>query len=173
MLSSHVQRVVLLMAQWEPSAADLPVYSPMLWWCFHLDNCWRPEENSGESQRKGDMSLSRTFYLTVQIPRSIFNQDCRSTLRLIKKSLAFPCSWCGNRLCHQPEAKQGLCNTAACCKSLLSLSCLILLPLPAPGAINNSRAAMQTLKTDWDTQESLLITGLLDYYKRSEFGPVC
>lgn len=153
------------MAQWEPSAADLhkpqPVYSPMLWQCFHLDNHWRPEEKSGESQRKGDISLSHIFYLAVQIPRSIFSQDCRSTLRLTNKSLAFPGSWCGNRLCHQPEAKQSLCNMAVHCESLLSLSCLILPAFPAPGAISNGTAAVLTLKTDWNTQESLPVTDLL------------
>lgn len=146
MPSSWLQWVVFLMAQWEPSAADLrkpqPVYSPVLWQCFHLYNHWRPEEKSGESQKKGDMSLSHIFYLTVKFLDP------------------FSC-WYRNRLCHQSEAKQGPCNMAACCKFLLSLSCLILPPFPAPGAISNGTAAVLTLKTGRDTQKSLSVIDLL------------
>lgn len=119
------------------------------------------------------MSLSRIFYLTVQIPRTIFHQDHRSTLELTSKSLAFPCGWCGNRLCHQPEAKQGLCNMAAWCKSLLSLSCLILSPFPAAGAISNGTAAVFLKQNGTPKSPFLLLTCLLDYYKCSEFRTVC
>jgi len=50
---------------------------------------------------------------------------------------------------------------AVCCKSMLSLSCLILPPFPAPGAISNGIAAVLTLETDGDTQESLPVACLL------------